>query len=129
MFERAENPNAQGDIGMGIAINYFVRNKYTVSIPITDSQGYDLIVDKQGVISRVFIRTTTNKSPSGAYEAGLRTQGGNFTRKSKQKLFDNKSCEMVFIACANGDNFLIPSQEMTVKSSITLGEKYLKYKI
>ena len=30
---------------MGIAIGYFVAQGYTVSVPLTDSQDYDLIID------------------------------------------------------------------------------------
>ena len=35
-----------GRIGLTMAINYFTINGYTVSLPINDTQWYDLIVEK-----------------------------------------------------------------------------------
>lgn len=48
MFENAINSKKQGDIGMCYAMAYFSKMGYTVSVPVTDSQEYDLIVDKVG---------------------------------------------------------------------------------
>ena len=45
MFEKAKNSKAQGDIGLSQAIAYFAKEGYTVCIPLTDSQDYDLIVE------------------------------------------------------------------------------------
>ena len=37
------NSKRQGNIGIGAAIAWFTVHGYTVSIPLTDSQDYDLI--------------------------------------------------------------------------------------
>lgn len=130
MFNRKSNPNKQGDIGMGLAISWFTLNDYTVSIPITDSQGYDLIVDSSDTLYRVFIRTTTRDKGDGIFEVGLRTQGGNYTQKDKSSYFDNSKSDLVFIACSDGKMFLIPSKDIMNSSSITVGsEKYRKFEI
>ncbi len=34
--------------GLGIAIAYFSVNGYTVSIPLNDTQDYDLVIEKSG---------------------------------------------------------------------------------
>ena len=39
------NSKKQGDWGLGRAIAYFTLKEYTVSVPLTESQDYDLIVD------------------------------------------------------------------------------------
>ena len=45
----SELTNAQvGRIGLSMAINYFTINGYTVSLPLNDTQWYDLIVEKDG---------------------------------------------------------------------------------
>ena len=36
----------KGNTGLGIAIAYYTSKGYTVSIPLNDTQDYDLIVDK-----------------------------------------------------------------------------------
>ena len=39
----------KGNAGLGIALAYYSTNGYTVSIPLNDTQDYDLIVDKNNV--------------------------------------------------------------------------------
>lgn len=58
MFENAINSKKQGDIGMCYAIAYFSKMGYTVNIPITDSQDYDLIIDREGKLLKVQVKTT-----------------------------------------------------------------------
>ena len=36
----------KGNTGLGIAIAYYTSNGYIVSIPLNDTQDYDLIVEK-----------------------------------------------------------------------------------
>lgn len=123
MFIKTKNPNKQGDIGMGLCIAYFTSRLFTVSLPLTDSQEYDLIVD-DGTLKRVSIKTTTRLKSSGGFEVDLRTQGGNFTQKSKIKYFDNTSCDLIFVACSDGRIFIIPSEKINSKSTITVGGKF-----
>lgn len=129
MFVKQINAKKQGDIGLGLAISYFCGLGYTVSIPLTDSQEYDLVVDNGIKLNKIFIRTSTVKKNNG-FEVNLRTQGGNYTQKSKQKLFNPTCCDYVFIACSNGTSYYIPSDKITNTSSITVGnKKYHEFKI
>lgn len=41
-----------------MAIAYFSTNGYTVSIPLNDTQDYDLIVEKNGILQRVQVKAT-----------------------------------------------------------------------
>ena len=49
----------KGNTGLGIAIAYYSSNGYTVSIPLNDTQDYDLIVDKSNVLKKVQVKTTS----------------------------------------------------------------------
>lgn len=42
------NSKKQGDVGLGTDISFFTQRGWTVSIPLTDSQDYDLVVDEGG---------------------------------------------------------------------------------
>lgn len=42
----------KGNTGLGIAIAYYDSNGYTVSIPLNDTQDYDLIVDKDNNLKK-----------------------------------------------------------------------------
>ena len=52
----------KGNSGLGMAIAYFSSNGYVVSIPLNDTQDYDILVDKGGFISKVQVKATM---PSG----------------------------------------------------------------
>lgn len=115
---------------MGIAISWFTCAGYTVCIPLTDSQHYDLIVDDYlGGLQRVSVKTTTRKYESGSYIVGLRTMGGNRSQSEKVKKFNPSLVELLFIACDNGDKYLIPATSVTANSTIHLSTKYDKFKV
>ena len=46
----------KGNTSLGIAIAYYSSNGYTVSIPLNDTQDYDLIVDKDNVLKKVQVK-------------------------------------------------------------------------
>ena len=56
-----ETNKEKGDTSLGIAIAYYVSKGYTVSIPLNDTQDYDLIVDKNGYLKRVQVKSTNCK--------------------------------------------------------------------
>lgn len=56
---------------------YYAKLGWTVSVPVTDSQDYDLVVDNGTRLFKVQVKTTKSISPSGNYIVSLRTIGGN----------------------------------------------------
>lgn len=124
----AKNTKEQGNIGIGQAIAYFTLNKYTVSIPLNDSQDYDLIVDDGNGLKRVQVKTTKCKSKNN-YVASIRTCGGNQSWNKVSKFFDNTTVELLFIVCDDGTMYCIPTENVKCKSAITLCNKYKDYKI
>ena len=44
-----------GNTGLGVAIAYYISNWYIVSIPLNDTQDYDLIVEKDNKLSQYII--------------------------------------------------------------------------
>ena len=53
-----ETNRDKGRAGLSLAIAYFGSNGYTVCLPINDTQWYDLIVEKDGVIQTVQCKFT-----------------------------------------------------------------------
>lgn len=94
-FSRTVNPRKQGDAGMGIAVGWFASRGYTVCIPLTDSQSYDLVVDMDG-LKKISVRTSTRRQTNGRYLVGLRTQGGNKTG-FKIKYFEPTVVDMLLL--------------------------------
>ena len=56
---RLDSNKEKGNTGLGIAIAYYSANGYTVSIPLNDTQDYDLIVDKDNLPSCLEITSET----------------------------------------------------------------------
>ena len=127
LFEKANNTKKQGDIGLGIAIGWFVKNGMTVSIPLTDSQDYDLIADVHGRLQKIQVKTTSFKTKSKNYMVSLSVKGGNRTSKGTIKVFDKTKVDSVFIVVSDNTKFWIPCTSINVSNNITLCEKYKRF--
>jgi hypothetical protein len=126
-FRAHANTRQQGDAGLGVAIAYFSRIGVRVGIPLTDSQPYDLMIDDGGRLSRVQVRTTTNRE-GRSYVVGLKTVGGNKTQLTT-KVFDPKAYEWLFVVCGDATAYLIPTTAITARYSIFLGRKYEPFRL
>lgn len=58
----------KGNTGLGIAIAYYTSNGYIVSIPLNDTQDYDLIADKENKITKVQVKSTSCKTKYESYK-------------------------------------------------------------
>lgn len=121
----------QGNIGLSKAIDYFVSHGFTISIPLNDSQKYDLVADKNGVLYRVSVKTSRHSGHNNSYIVQLRNTGGGGANGGvvRQVNFDKNACDYVFIYLANNDLYLIPSKKITAINSISVGNKYTEYKV
>jgi hypothetical protein len=126
MFKQS-NTKKQGDVGLGQAIAWFTRNSYTVSIPLTDSQDYDLIVDKDNKLYKVQVKTASYKNEYGIYEVSLTVKGGNRSGTGRIKQFNRDKVDLVFILTSDNEVYVIPSDVVGV-NSINLGKKVQEYK-
>lgn len=122
MFKNVQNSKKQGDIGMAYAIAYYSKLGYTISIPMTDSQDYDLIIDTGSSLLKVQVKTTDYITDRGIYQVNLKTCGGNRTGQTI-KTFDNNSSDVLFVLTGNGSCYSIPKSEITSKNSLNLGDK------
>lgn len=128
MFD-AENSKKQGDIGLGAAIAYYTSLRYTVCIPLTDSQDYDLVVDIDG-LKKVQVKTGTFKEPSGGYKITLKVSGGNKSGTGRVKKFDNTKVDYLFILTDDGCRYHIPAKQVTATTSIVVGQsKWNEFKL
>ena len=73
----------QGNLGLGKAIEYFVSNGYTVSIPLNDTQKYDLVVEIDGKLNKISVKTSRQTNNGVSYSVQLRNTGGNKTEAAR----------------------------------------------
>lgn len=117
----------QGNLGLVKAISYFGSHNIPVSIPLNDTQKYDLVADFNGKLYRVSVKTSRAKEDSGAFAVQLRNTGGNRTGTVRQVAFDKTAIDYLFIYTSDEDLYLIPSEKITVLNTITVGNKYREY--
>lgn len=129
MFENQKNSKKQGDVGLGQTISWACRMGYTVCLPLTDSQDYDLIVDAEEKIYRVQVKTTKCKAPSGFYVADLRVNGGNRSGTGKSKKLDPSRVDALFIVCDDGAEYFVPVWASMPCSMITMNEDFAKHRV
>jgi len=118
-----KNTKMQGNFGLGTAIAYFTRLGYTVSVPLTDSQGYDLIVEN-GKIDKVQIKTVNKRSKRGVFRVNLKSHG-----RYKNTPFDSSCCDSLFVVTGEEDKYHIPIDQVRVKNTLDLSPKYDVFKV
>lgn len=101
-----ENNKDKGKAGLSLAIAYFGTNGYTVSLPLNDTQWYDLIVEKDGIFQTVQCKFTTNKNK----EINFRSTGG-----TKGRIYDsilNHPLDLLFCADDEMNLYVIPMKDI-----------------
>ena len=112
---------------MNLVLLYFTLLSVPVSIPLTDSQDYDLVIDLPEGLKKVQVKTTGYKVKSGSYSVGLRVLGGNTKKNFVHKKADQIFYDYLFIVTEANTKYLIPKKDIVATNAIALGEKYNKY--
>ena len=90
-----------------MAINYFTCQGYTISLPINDTQWYDLVVEKDGKFYTVQCKTTQTENGDIDFRSTGGTNGG---------VYDNllNHSELDYLFCVNKDlnMWLIPIKDI-----------------
>lgn len=117
----------KGNSSLGIAIAYYASNGYIVSIPLNDTQDYDLVVDKDNSIKKVQVKSTGCKTKYGNYQVALKSCGG--TKGKTYKTIIETNIDEVFIVTKDLEIYILPIEELKNKSTINICSKYQKYKV
>lgn len=117
----------KGNSSLGIAIAYYASNGYTVSIPLNDTQDYDLLVDKNNVIKRIQVKSTGCKTKYGNYQLALKSCGG--TKGAAYKTVIETNIDELFVLTENLNMYIIPKEKINNKSTLNLCDKYEEYRV
>ena len=123
----SEYKSLQGNVGLGMAIAYYTSKGFKISIPLNDTQKYDLIFDDGIKLNKVSVKTSRGKNKNKKfYQVQLKNTGGS-SGISKIRNFDNNLCDFVFVLTSDYTLYEIPSKEITSHTSIVLTNEYDKY--
>lgn len=114
-----------GNADLAMAIAYFGSNGYTVSVPLNDTQDYDLVVDMGGDLKKVQVKATNSKHSANSYSLLLKTVSGT-TRKVYKTVVDT-DIDYLFCLCGDGTMFLIPKEEIKNRNTLCLSTSKSKY--
>ncbi len=117
----------KGNTSLGIAIAYYSSNGYTVSIPLNDTQDYDLIVDDGKKLKKIQVKSTACKTKYGNYQVPLKSCGG--TKGKTYKTVIETKIDELFIVLEDLSIYVIPIEEIKNRSTLTICSKYNKFKI
>ena len=129
LLPNCKNTKIQGSIGLGQAIAYFTKKGYVVSLPLNDSQDYDLIVEIDSVLYKIQVKTTNIKSRSGYYQPYIRQTCKN-TKRNYTKPATELKYDFLFITTSSFENWLIPKEIIKdIRVSFVLNENFNKFKV
>lgn len=111
----------RGNAGLSYAIAYFGCNGYTVSLPLNDTQDYDLIVDDGVSLKKVQVKATSQVDDKGEYAVSLKSSGG--TKGATYKNVRDTNVDLLFVLCSNMDAYLIPREALTQKNELKLKQR------
>ncbi len=111
------NTQRKGDIAVAQSIASFTKFGWDVSIPLTESAAYDLIVDNGEIRARVQVRFTSSD------EVDLRRIHSNSTgyivKKTRADAYD-----WIYVLKSNGEEYLI-KECLSGRRSVKPNKKYL----
>ena len=109
-----------------MAIAFFGSNGYTVSVPLNDTQDYDLIVEKDGILQTVQCKATNNiPKNNGNYQLILASSGG--TKGNVYKTVKDTKVDLLFALCGDGTMYLIPVEKIKNSKAINLVKEKSKF--
>lgn len=118
------------DIGLGRAITR-LSELGKVSIPITDTSPYDLILDIDGDLQRIQVKFTSQRPwrHRGKSESYYRTRFKKRIGIDKQKNLhhDEMKFDFAFVADADGRDWLIPRSHLNPTTDLNPNGKHAKF--
>ena len=125
-----KNSKKQGDAGLGQAIAYFTLKGYDVAVPLTDSADWDLIVEIDGELKRIQVKTSS-QIRLGVMVFSAFVSGGNKSGNMPGKPIQDQVWDQIFLYhLITKQSALIPKEALSsTRGQINLGKKYEKYLI
>ncbi len=100
------NRKLTGRIGLSMAINYFTIKGYTVSLPINDTQWYDLIIEKDGKFLIVQCKATATDEGTIDFRCTGGTDGGIYDNALSHPI------SLLYCVDKNLNSWVIPAKDL-----------------
>lgn len=114
-----------GNTALGQAIAYFTSTNYCVSIPLNDTQDYDLVVEMHHKLCKIQVKGTQQTSRYNVPVVQLQSIGGR-TGKVYKTLIDTK-VDYLFVVTKDYVKYLIPLDVINNRYTLNLNKNFDKY--
>ncbi len=111
----------KGSLAVASAISYFVSNRYTVSVPLSDTAKYDLVVEQDGSFQAVQCKYAGYERSPGIFSVPLYVSGGNRSAGNRRIRYEINDFDLLFVLCANGSSYAIPFETIVGQVTINVG--------
>ena len=120
---------AKGDLAVANAIQYYMTNDYEVCLPIGDKKPYDIVIERDGNLSRVQVKFAGFYNGVKQHKVALRVTGGNQSWNTAKK-YSIDDFDVLFVFTANGRKYAIPWKGITARNEINIeNAKYSQYEV
>lgn len=99
-----------GRIGLSMAINFFTINGYTISLPLNDTQWYDMVVEKDNHFSTVQCKATMTDNGTISLKSCGGTKGTAY-----DSILNHPELDYLFCVNKDFDCWLIPTKAIRDK--------------
>lgn len=96
-----------GRIGLSMAINYFTIQGYTISLPLNDTQWYDMVVEKNKQFYTIQCKATMTQDSSISLKSCGGTKG-----KAYDSIIDHPELDYLFCVNKDFNCWLIPVKDI-----------------
>jgi hypothetical protein len=121
--QHAGNNKQKGNLAVASAIKHFVSAGYTVSIPLTDTARYDLVVERDGTFLAVQCKYAGYEGHPGVFSVPLYVCGGNRSAGNRRLRYREGDFDLLFVLCANSRMYVIPFEEVAGQTTINIGRE------
>ena len=113
----------KGNLAVVSAIKHFVSAGYTVSIPLSDTAKYDLVVERDGAFQAVQCKYAGYERNPGIFSVPLYVSGGNRSAGNRRIKYQRGDFDILFVLCANGQAYAIPFQKIAGQTTVNVGRE------
>ena len=117
----------KGNIALGNCIQFATQNNFIVSLPLTDAQDYDIIIDDGHTLLKVQVKYTGTQNDSGNYIVDTRVRGHKNSQGEYYVKQDVEPADIYFVTTADDINYFIPYGAIQGKQTFTLNETYEEF--
>lgn len=124
---RRINTSQQGTVGLNAAMFYYTLNGYNCSISPGDASEIDLIIEKDGILESIQVKTATSLSiKEQSFNVPLLSTDKRTKNVVTYKSIQNVKFDRLFILTAAFDIYEFKKSEITVKNAMVLPSEQYK---